>query len=68
MRKINVTYTKKQNLLRQQEQIYFNTKVLKFELQTIFMELSLNIGVKWRNLATSSILHSVHDTGRLPPW
>ena len=46
MRKINVTYTKKQNLLRQQEQIYFNTKVLKFELQTIFMELSLNIGVK----------------------
>ena len=26
MKEINATYTKKQDLLRQQEQIYFNTK------------------------------------------
>ena len=26
----------------------------------MFVELSLNMGIKWRNLATSSVLHSVH--------
>ena len=33
----------------------------------MFVELFLNMGVKRRNLATSSVLHSVHDTGGFHP-
>ena len=29
MKEINATYTKKQDLLRQQEQTYFNTRALR---------------------------------------
>ena len=36
-------------------------------MQTVFVELSLKLGVKGRNLASSSVLHSVHDiAGSLP--
>ena len=34
----------------------------------MFVELSINIGIKWRNLATTGVLHSVHDTGGSSPW
>ena len=34
----------------------------------MLVELSLNEGVKLRNLTTSSVLHSLHDTGGSPPW
>ena len=36
-------------------------------MQTMFVELFLNLGVKQRNLATSSVLHKVHDTGGSHP-
>ena len=37
-------------------------------MQTVFMELPLNVGVKQRNVATLSVLHSVHDAGGTPPY
>ena len=36
-------------------------------MQTMFVELSLNVEVKQRNLASSSVFHSVHDTDGCPP-
>ena len=43
MKEINATYTKKQDLLRLQEQIYFN---IKCKNPYMFVELSLNMGIK----------------------
>ena len=65
MREINATYTEKHNLLRQQEQIYFITKCKNPKVKSNVLELLLNVGVKRRELANLSVLHSVHDTGRI---
>ena len=56
---INANYKKKQNLSKQQEQIYFKRSV-KIR-NAMFVELFLNV-VKQRNLASLNVLYSLHNT------
>ena len=63
MKEINTTYTKKQDLLRQQEQIYFNTK---YKNPLMFVELSINMGIS-EGIRPLRAFFSVHDSGRSPP-
>ena len=55
MKEINATYTNKQDLLRQQEQIYFNTKCKKSV--NVRGTVAKHRNFKRRNLATTSVLH-----------
>ena len=56
-------YTEKKKEFVESRKKKFKTVGLQ---QTMIVQLSQNVSVKHRNLASLSILHRVNDTGRSP--